>query len=51
MGRKFYNCYVTVGPDGFITNYRKLHTFIGPCLSPGTGYNVIDPWSASRRAS
>ena len=39
---KFYNCYVTVGPDGFITKYRKLHTFINPCLSPGTGYNVID---------
>jgi predicted amidohydrolase len=38
----FYNCYVTVGPDGFITKYRKLHTFINPCLSPGNSYNVID---------
>jgi predicted amidohydrolase len=41
-GDAFYNCYVTVGPDGFITKYRKLHTFINPHLSPGEGYCVID---------
>lgn len=41
-GGKAYNCYVTVGPDGFITRYRKLHTFISPHLTPGDQYNVID---------
>jgi predicted amidohydrolase len=39
---KLFNCYVTVGPDGFITKYRKLHTFISPYLTPGNSYNVID---------
>ena len=39
---RLYNCYVTVGPDGFITKFRKLHTFISPYLSPGDSYNVID---------
>lgn len=39
---KVYNCYVTVGPDGYITKYRKLHTFVNPHLSPGNEYNVID---------
>ena len=37
-----HNSYVTVGPEGFITSYRKLHTFINPALSPGNSYNVID---------
>ena len=37
-----YNSYVTVGPDGFITKYHKLHTFVNPHLTPGAGYNVID---------
>ncbi len=39
---RLFNCYVTVGPDGFITRFRKLHTFISPYLSPGDAYNVID---------
>jgi (R)-amidase len=39
---RFHNCYVTVGPDGYITKFRKLHTFINPHLSPGDSYNVID---------
>lgn len=39
---KFHNCYVTVGPDGYITKFRKLHTFISPFLTPGDAYNVID---------
>lgn len=39
---KIYNCYVTVSPDGFITKYRKLHTFVNPHLTPGDSYNVID---------
>ena len=38
----FHNCYATVGPDGFITKFRKLHTFISPYLTPGDSYNVID---------
>jgi predicted amidohydrolase len=37
-----YNCYVTVGPDGFITKFRKLHPFVNPHLSPGNEYNVMD---------
>ncbi len=39
---RVYNCYVTVSPDGYLTNYRKLHAFVNPHLSPGDGYNVID---------
>lgn len=39
---KVYNCYVTVGPDGYITKYRKLHTFVNRHLTPGDSYNVID---------
>jgi predicted amidohydrolase len=39
---RFHNCYVTVGPDGYITKFRKLHTFINPHLSPGDSYNVIE---------
>jgi predicted amidohydrolase len=39
---RLYNCYATVSPDGFITKFRKLHTFISPHLSPGESYNVID---------
>lgn len=41
-GERFYNCYVTVGPGGYIAKFRKLHPFINPYLSPGEGYNVID---------
>ena len=39
---RLFNCYVTVGPQGFITKFRKLHTFISPYLSPGDSYNVVD---------
>jgi predicted amidohydrolase len=39
---RVYNCYVTVGPEGYLTKYRKLHTFINPHLTPGDRYNVID---------
>ncbi len=39
---KVYNTYVTVGPEGYITRFRKLHTFVNPFLSPGDAYNVID---------
>jgi predicted amidohydrolase len=39
---RLHNTYVTAGPDGFITKFRKLHTFISPFLSPGESYNVIE---------
>jgi (R)-amidase len=39
---RLHNCYATVGPDGFITRFRKLHAFINPHLTPGDSYNVID---------
>jgi predicted amidohydrolase len=41
-GGKFFKCYVTVGPDGFITKYHKLHPFISPYIAPGDSYRVID---------
>jgi predicted amidohydrolase len=41
-GGRLHNCYATVGPDGYITKFRKLHTFISPYLTPGDAYNVID---------
>ncbi len=37
-----YNSYVTVGPEGFVTKFHKLHPFVNPHLSPGTEYRVID---------
>lgn len=39
---KLYKSYVTVGPQGFITRFHKLHPFINPALSPGRGFNVIE---------
>jgi predicted amidohydrolase len=41
-GGRLYNCYVTVGPDGYITKFRKLHPFINENFTPGEGYNVVD---------
>lgn len=41
-GDRVYNCYATVTPDGFITKFRKLHTFINPHLTNGEEYNVIE---------
>ncbi len=40
--RRVYNTYVTVGPEGYITKFRKLHTFINPHLTPGNSFNVIE---------
>ena len=37
-----FNCYVTVGPQGFITKFHKLHPFVNPYLSPGNRFHVID---------
>lgn len=39
---RLYNSYVTVGPEGYITKFRKLHPFVNPHLVPGEGYNVVD---------
>jgi predicted amidohydrolase len=38
----FFKTYVTVGPDGYITRFRKLHPFINRHLSPGGAYHVVD---------
>ena len=40
--RRVYNSYITVGPDGFITRFHKLHPFVNPHLTPGAGYRVMD---------
>jgi predicted amidohydrolase len=37
-----YNCYVTVNREGFVTKFRKLHTFVNPHLSRGDQYKVVD---------
>ncbi len=37
-----FNCYVTVGRDGLLTKFRKLHTFVNPHLTPGDTYNVVE---------
>jgi predicted amidohydrolase len=39
---RLFKCYATVGPDGFITKFHKLHPFISPHLTPGRGYHLID---------
>lgn len=37
-----FNSYVTVGPDGFIAKFHKLHPFVNPHLTPGADFQVID---------
>jgi predicted amidohydrolase len=39
---RLYNAYVTVGRDGLLARFRKLHPFVSPHLSPGNEYVVID---------
>lgn len=41
-GEKLRKCYVTAGPEGYITKFHKLHPFINPHLVPGDGYNVVE---------
>jgi predicted amidohydrolase len=41
-GDRFYKTYVTVGPEGFITRFRKLHPFINPNILPGQSHQVIE---------
>lgn len=39
---RLFKCYVTVGPEGFLTKFHKLHPFINPHLTPGEGYRVVE---------
>ncbi|MBN2291474.1 MAG: acyltransferase [Pirellulales bacterium] len=41
QGRCF-NTYVTVGPDGYIEKFHKLHPFVNPHLTPGDEFKVIE---------
>lgn len=41
-GGRLYNCYVTVGPQGFVTKFRKLHPFVNAALSAGDSFNVVE---------
>jgi len=41
-GDRLYKTYVTVGPEGFITRFRKLHPFINPQILPGGAYQVTE---------
>ena len=36
------NTCVAVSPEGFVAKFHKLHTFISPHLTPGSGYKVFD---------
>ncbi len=39
---RFHNTYVVAAPEGFVTKFRKLHTFISQYLTPGDRYVVFD---------
>jgi 5-aminopentanamidase len=39
---KLYKAYVCVNGDGLVANFRKLHPFINPHLTPGDQYIVFD---------
>lgn len=39
---KLYKAYVCVNKDGLVAKYHKLHPFINPHLTPGSGYVVFD---------
>jgi predicted amidohydrolase len=39
---RLYNCYVVVGPEGYLAKHRKLHTFITPHFTPGDAFTVIE---------
>ena len=41
-GDRFYKTYLTVGPEGFITRFRKLHPFINRHILPGDAYQVVE---------
>ncbi|MBM4030840.1 MAG: nitrilase [Planctomycetes bacterium] len=39
---RLHNTYVVAAPEGFVTKFRKLHTFISRFLTPGESYVVFD---------
>src|SRR5919199_175953 len=39
---KIYKAYVCVDKNGLVANYRKLHPFINPNITPGDRYVVFD---------
>jgi predicted amidohydrolase len=39
---RLYKTYVTVGPEGFITRFRKLHPFINRHIVPGEAHQVTE---------
>ncbi|QHT70984.1 nitrilase [Rhodocytophaga rosea] len=39
---KIYKSYVCVNENGLVANYRKLHPFINPHITPGDRYVVFD---------
>ena len=41
-GDRLRKTYVAVGPEGFITRFRKLHPFIHPAIVPGDAYHVSE---------
>ncbi len=41
-GDRLYNCYIMVGPEGFVARHRKIHAFISPHLSWGNEFQVFD---------
>ena len=41
-GHQLFNTYVCVDPTGLRAKYRKIHPFISPHLSAGSGYVVFD---------
>jgi predicted amidohydrolase len=41
-GHRLHKTYVTVGPEGFLTRFRKLHPFIHPAIVPGDAYHVAE---------
>jgi len=41
-GDRLHKTYVTVGPEGFLTRFRKLHPFIHPAIVPGEAYHVAE---------
>ena len=47
---RMYNSYVTVGPDGLITRFHKLHPFIIP-TSPPAEATTSSTWRAARSVS
>jgi len=41
-GDRLYKTYVTVGPEGFISRFRKLHPFINRHIVPGDAHQVTE---------